>query len=98
MRWLICVLAFALLAIPLSFFGPSTAADAPDKKPVGIDKRVAWTTSKVNGSPEPPAPFRTEIAFPKLDRFTEPLDMEKIPFGNRLAVAERRRKPTCCSN
>jgi len=38
----------------------------------GLDQRVPWTTSKVRGSPDPPTPYRTEIAFPKL-KFDEPL-------------------------
>src|SRR5262249_3109553 len=49
-------------------------------------KRVPWTTSKVRGSPEPPSPYRTELAFPRL-KFDEPLDLN---FGNgRLFVTER---------
>ncbi len=61
----------------------------PVRKPSGIDKRVPWTTSRVKGSPEPPAPYRTEVAFPRL-KFFEPLDMAAAPGGNRLLVAERR--------
>jgi len=68
------------------------AEDDVKKPAVGIDKRVPWTTSKVNGSPEPPAPYRTENAFPKLQKFAEPLDLTNVPGGERLAVAERRGK------
>ncbi len=92
MRWLILPLSFAAILLPLSFFGPTTAADAPDKKPVGIDKRVPWTTSHVKGSPEPLTPYRTAVAFPKLQPFAEPLDLAYLPGGNRIAVAERRGK------
>src|SRR4051812_48969693 len=54
--------------------------------PAEEPKRVPWTTSKVRGSPEPPSPYRTELAFPKL-KFDEPLDLN---FGNgRLFVTER---------
>src|SRR5207244_424033 len=60
-------------------------------KPAGIDKRVPWTTSKVKGSPEPPAPYRSEIAFPKV-KFAEPLDLAFIPGANRIAVAQRHGK------
>jgi uncharacterized repeat protein (TIGR03806 family) len=67
-----------------------TAADSP-KKPVGIDKRVPWTTSRVKGSPEPPDPYRSEAAFPKL-KFDEPLDMANVPGSDRLLVAERHGK------
>src|SRR5262245_22841775 len=58
----------------------------PAEEPAARPKRVPWTTSKVRGSPEPPSPFRTELAFPKL-KFDEPLDLN---FGNgRLYVCER---------
>jgi uncharacterized repeat protein (TIGR03806 family) len=64
-------------------------AKNPIKPPVGIDKRVPWTTSKVIGSPEPPSPYRTEVAFPNLPKFDSPLDMARVPGSNRLVVAER---------
>jgi uncharacterized repeat protein (TIGR03806 family) len=91
MRWLIVSLAAAAVVLPLSFLGRPSAADSPAKKPVGIDKRVPWTTSHVKGSPEPPAPYRSEVAFPKLT-FAEPLDLTYVPGARRLAVAERRGK------
>lgn len=63
-----------------------------DMPPVGIAKRIPWTTSRVKGSPEPAAPYRTEVAFPKLMRFNEPLAMTAGPGTNRLFVAERKGK------
>lgn len=64
-----------------------------DKPPVrlksGLEKRVPWTTSKVIGSPEPPPPYRTEPAFPRLPKFDEPLDLSYAPGTNRLFVAGR---------
>ena len=47
----------------LKFIGPEKSQA---RRPFGIDKLEPLTTSKVVGSPEPPAPFRTRIAFPKL--------------------------------
>jgi len=64
---------------------------AGNEKPVGIAKRTLWTTSRIKGSPEPPAPYRTEIAFPRL-KFSEPLDMARAPGTDRLLIAERRGK------
>src|ERR1700722_3833928 len=61
----------------------------PQRKPFGLEKRVPWTTSKVIGSPEPPPPYRTEPAFPKLPKFEEPLDLAQAPGRNRLFVAGR---------
>jgi uncharacterized repeat protein (TIGR03806 family) len=64
---------------------------APAPKAAGIDQRVLWTSSRVKGSPEPPEPYRTEVAFPKL-KFYEPLDLASVPGGNRFFVAERKGK------
>jgi uncharacterized repeat protein (TIGR03806 family) len=75
----IAVLALALL---------SRLSAVPVTQPVGIDKRVPWTTSRIHGSPEPPPPFRSEVAFPQL-KFFEPLDLANVPGENRLAVATR---------
>lgn len=71
---------------------PATTAEGekePVRKKSGLEKRVPWTTSKVIGSPEPPPPYKTESAFPKLPKFDEPLDMTYAPGTNRLFVAER---------
>jgi len=53
-----------------------------------VAKRTLWTTSKVRGAPDPPAPYRTQLAFPKL-KFAEPLDLTSAPGMDRLFVAER---------
>jgi uncharacterized repeat protein (TIGR03806 family) len=65
--------------------------DAPVRKPYGLDKRIPWTTSRVIGSPEPPPPYRTEQAFPRLT-FSEPLDLASAAGTDRLWVAERKGK------
>jgi putative heme-binding domain-containing protein len=67
-------------------------ADGREAKPAGkghgLDQRVPWTTSLVRGSPDPPSPYRTEVAFPKL-KFDEPLDITNAPGSDRLFVTER---------
>lgn len=68
-----------------------SASEGLGAEPVGIQKRIPWTTSKVKGSPEPPAPYRSEVAFPKL-KFFEPLELTPVPWQNRLAIAERKGK------
>ena len=50
-------------------------ADSPK---VGIEKRVAWTTSRITGSPEVPHPYVAERAFPELT-FKNCLDLTKAP-------------------
>ncbi len=64
---------------------------ADTSKPVGIAKRTLWTTSRVKGTPEPPPPYRSEVAFPKMT-FSEPLDLGQAPGSDRLVIAERRGK------
>lgn len=61
------------------------------RKDFGIDKRVAWTTSNVQGSPEPPPPYVLENAFPKL-KFDSPLELAPVPGTNRLVVAQQHGK------
>jgi uncharacterized repeat protein (TIGR03806 family) len=85
-----------LVAVGLSgvFLDPSighaqsTNGNAAAKRPFGIEKRTPWTTSKIEGTPDPPAPYRTERIFKKL-KFEEPLDLTGAPGTDRLFVAER---------
>src|SRR6476620_3123814 len=60
----------------------------PVRKDYGIEQRELWTTGNIHGSPEPPDPYRTEDAFPKL-KFMEPLSVALVPGQNRFAVATR---------
>jgi uncharacterized repeat protein (TIGR03806 family) len=68
-----------------------SAADDTSKKNVGIAKRTLWTTSRIKGTPEPPPPYRSEVAFPRMT-FSEPLDMVQAPGSDRLLIAERKGK------
>jgi len=61
---------------------------AQDVSSFSIEHRVRWTSSRVTGTPDPPAPFRTVNAFPNLT-FTEPLVMASVPDSERLFVVER---------
>lgn len=89
----LAALCFGLLLLSeLSILVAGADPTRADRKPSGIDRRVPWTTSQVKGSPDPPAPYRAELAFPKLMKFAEPLDLVNIPGSDRLAVAERRGK------
>ena len=80
----------ACLIVAVSFWAsvalPCFAQDAT--KPFGIKVRIPWNSSRMKGSPESPAPYRTERAFPNL-KFNEPLDMAAAPGSNRLFVSER---------
>ncbi len=51
-------------------------------------ERTLWTTSKVVGTPDPPAEYTIQVAFPNL-KFVEPLSFGRVPGTGRLAIAER---------
>ena len=85
-RCLTIAISTALLVLGLTAAPP--AAKEKVRKPYGIEERVLWTTSNVHGTPDPPNPYRTAVAFPNL-QFDEPLTMTVVPGTNRLAVAER---------
>jgi putative heme-binding domain-containing protein len=50
--------------------------------------RTPWTTSRVQGSPEPPKPFTTVPAFAALE-FREALEMIAVPGQGRMLVVEK---------
>ncbi len=82
------------LTVVFSFPNISAAqGDKPadTKKGAAKPRRVPWTSSKIVGTPEPPAPYRTQQVFPKL-KFNEPLAMTWVPGSNRLLMVERRGK------
>jgi len=79
------ITALIVLAM-ISVAGPRQAL--PDTSVVGLQQRVAWTTSRVFGSPEPPLPYVTERAFPAL-QFNQCLDLTSAPGSKRLFVVEQ---------
>src|SRR5436190_105781 len=90
MRALACIgLFLAAAALALCSRQPAAAdGEKPTRKAFGLDRRVPWTTSNLKGFPEPPPPYRTERAFPRI-KFDEPLDLTYAPGTDRLFVAER---------
>src|SRR4051794_9842137 len=50
--------------------------------------RTPWTTSRIQGTPEPPHPYRVEWAFPKLT-FREPIFLVRAPGIDRWFLGER---------
>src|SRR5258707_4153001 len=96
--WVSCIgamVAIAVLQSSISAPQSVVASDAEEKQPVrrafGIDKRELWTTSKVQGSPEPPAPYQIARSYPKLG-FDEPLELVTVPGKKIWVVAERKGK------
>lgn len=68
-------------------WGWASAAE-PSRPAFDTERRVLWTTNNIHGSPEPPDPYTTENAFPKLKLF-EPLSVGLVPGKNRFGVATR---------
>jgi putative heme-binding domain-containing protein len=50
-------------------------------------QRVPWTTSHIQGTPEPPPPYVVERLYPGLT-FKKPLDIKPLPGSDRLVVLE----------
>src|ERR1700722_671980 len=79
------IVAIVLGSVLLSILGQ---AQAQPKKPFGIGKRIPWTTSHIQGSPEPPPPYKIVPAFPKLT-FKNPLHLTTAPGSDRFFVCEQ---------
>ncbi len=60
------------------------AQSSPKSSPL---RRTAWTTSRMAGTPVPPAPYRIRPAFPEV-RFDHPTSLQEIPGQDRLLVTE----------
>jgi uncharacterized repeat protein (TIGR03806 family) len=52
-----------------------------------FNKRPHWTTSRIAGTPEPPAPYSIELAFPHL-KFENPLALVRGSGTSRLFVGD----------
>src|SRR5947209_1574970 len=70
-RFRTATIAVLLGGMFLSFLARSDSnaqqkAPSPAEPPYGIEKRVPWTTSRMMGSPEPPAPYLMKRVFPQL--------------------------------
>lgn len=81
-------LSFGILCVVL--LKPAIAKNGSDavSTPYNTQQRELWTTGNVQGSPDPADPYKTQVAFPKLDLF-EPLSVGLVPGSNRFGVATR---------
>lgn len=89
-RGIVCPVLTSLLLLSSVCQGDDARnnAGSPVRKPFGIEKREAWTSGNIHGSPEPPDRFTTENAFPRL-KFFEPLAVGAIPGRDAFGVATR---------
>ena len=67
---------------------PGLAQSDPSPPSAASPARTRWTTSRVIGSPTPPAPYRVRPAFPRLE-FRSPVEITGAPGMERLFVAEQ---------
>src|SRR5207248_2369739 len=82
-------LSLAVATLPLLAAGCAARLAAPAaESPQALPARVPWTTSRVTGSPDPPAPFQVVRAFPNL-KFEHPLLLARCPELDRLFVGEQ---------
>ena len=58
-----------------------------NEKPFGLQKRVAWTRSRITCSLEPSSPYKSEPVFRNL-QFLNPVVLTRAPGVERLFVAE----------
>ncbi len=79
-----------LLAVAFGVWIVAAAAEPPQAKDAEPVKsaRTAWKTSRVVGSPDPPAPFKVVRAFPNV-KFEHPLLLARCPGSDRLFVGEQ---------
>ena len=54
---------------------------------VDVERRVPWRGSRIKGSPDPPAPYTAELAFPHL-KFNFPVVLVPAAGTNRLFLGE----------
>jgi len=85
MRWQNLILMTICLCGD-AVFSPWIAADG-NERPYGMASRIPWTTSRIEGTPEPPPKYTVRRAFPNL-KFDQPVFISQEPGTNRFLVAE----------
>lgn len=85
MQWQTQILVATCLSGGL-IFAPSMVA-SENEAPYGLAARVPWTTSRIEGTPEPPPKYTVQRAFPKL-KFDQPVFIVQEPGTDRFLVAE----------
>src|SRR5436190_2076343 len=60
---------------------------ADEQQPFGIDHRIAWTTSRVTGSPDPPLPYTVRKTFTNIT-WKAPIFIAPEPDTDRVLVVQ----------
>lgn len=82
------VISLVLWCPAISGGEPASKDQSANRKPFNLESREVWTTGNIHGTPDPPDPFTTQNAFPKLN-FFEPLSVGLVPGSERFGVATR---------
>ena len=67
--------------------GLATATLAAGETPFGLEKRIPWTTSRLEGSPDPPLPYAVAKTFTSID-WKAPIYIAPEPGTDRLLVVQ----------
>ena len=78
---------FSVAAVSVVALFYANGSAQPAAEPFGLNKRTPWTTSRLQGSPDPPPPYRLVRAFPQVS-FKGPVFIAQDPLSDRLFVAE----------
>lgn len=85
----VTVIVMSGLAAHLNAAKDDDDSKKPDPIPGYASRpRVPWNGSKIIGTPDPPAEYTIQVAYPNL-KFDQPLSFAVVHGANRLAIAER---------
>ncbi|HEX3726259.1 MAG TPA: hypothetical protein VHV08_08450, partial [Pirellulales bacterium] len=83
---------FAAFLLAQSLFVGTVGRGDDANRPYGIEKRTAWTTSRLVGSPEPPLPYTVEKTFTRIT-WAAPMYVVAEPGTKCLLVVLRGGEP-----
>lgn len=73
----------ALVAV----FASATAQAKDGEKPYGLEQRIRWDNTRLIGTPDPPAPYRTVRVFENL-KFQKLLYLKQVPGTSHVFIIE----------
>lgn len=86
---ILAIAPFVMLIVTVfvTSMGPSCWAEDTTLAPSEIQRQNPWRNVGMTGRPEPPTPFRPELAFPKLV-FDSPVTLTNAPQSDRLFLVQ----------
>jgi uncharacterized repeat protein (TIGR03806 family) len=83
-----CTVAFAISILTIAVAAAAWGAEIAEDAAFGLERRVAWTTSRVIGSPDPPLPYSVEKVFTNIS-WRAPIFIIAEPGTNWLWVIQQ---------